>query len=98
MLTRWLGRTLDGFAAWFASAAGVLQTFVVTITIFVVEVWKPNLDPQHFLFLLWLTIYSGVTQPILAFVSSRDSRAAASKMEHVLQLEEEALHDLHGGS
>jgi len=59
---------LSSFARWFASAAGVWQTAVLVFALVLVEEFFPHLDPQGFRFLYWLTVYSAVTQPALAFV------------------------------
>jgi hypothetical protein len=81
-------RLLEWFARWFASAAGVWQTFLLTIAICVAEFIWPNLDPNHFAVLFWLTVYSGVTQPALAYVSSQaDGRTEAilGHLEHMCE-------------
>lgn len=76
---------LEAFSRWFASAAGVWQTFLVTLGVVFVEFAYPDLDPNHFGVLFWLTVYSGVTQPALAYVAVQ----ADNKMDKVLRHIEE---------
>ena len=83
MLTRWLG----AFNHWFASAAGVLQTFVLVVVLVVLERFYPHLDEHGFWLLYWLTVYSAVTQPALAFIarqSGDDREAAEARQEKIL--------------
>ncbi|MFE2998683.1 hypothetical protein ACFXG4_27230 [Nocardia sp. NPDC059246] len=68
---------LTAFDRWFASAAGVWQTFAVTVVIVILERVFPHVDPNGFWLLYVLTIYSGITQPALAHVG-----ATANKMLH----------------
>lgn len=65
-----LNKTMHRFSVWFASPAGVLQTFALTILWVIVEhIWR-HLDPNGFILLYVLTVYSGITQPVLAYASS----------------------------
>ena len=75
-----LDKYMRRFSDWFASPAGVLETFIVTIGVVIIEHIFPRLDPNGFLLLYWLTVYSGVTQNILAYASN----VSADKSETVL--------------
>lgn len=63
---------LHRFANWFGSSAGVIQTAVLVGSVVVLEVINPHIDGHGFWLLYWLTVYSAVTQPILAYVSNDD--------------------------
>jgi hypothetical protein len=63
---KWGDRLLARFDAWFTSGAGVWQTLFVCAAIVAVELIWPNLDPHWFWLLVFLTVYSAVTQPALA--------------------------------
>lgn len=85
-------RALERFAKWFASPGGVLQTAVVTAVIIAVEnIWH-GLDPHGFWLLYWLTAYSAVTQPVLAFVNRQDTTHGESLLKEILDDTEEITH------
>lgn len=65
---------LTAFDRWFASSAGVWQTFAVTVVIVVLERVFPHVDPNGFWLLYVLTIYSGITQPALAHVGTESNK------------------------
>ncbi|MCL6442090.1 MAG: hypothetical protein K6T83_01265 [Alicyclobacillus sp.] len=69
------------FSDWFSSPAGVIQTFAVTTAIGIVEQIWPNIDPQHFFYMYFMTYYSTVTQTILAYAS----KLSADKSDAILQ-------------
>lgn len=73
-------RLLDAFNDWFVSDGGVWQTFAVTLAIVVFEQVFPHVDPDHFVVLYGLTVYSGITQPALA----RAGRVAGEQQEKAL--------------
>lgn len=73
-------RAIEAFGEWFGSAAGVLQTAVVSAVVIAAELAFPRVDPHMFWWLVVLTIYSGVTQPVLAYVGMR----GAAKTDKVL--------------
>ncbi len=75
------------FSRWFSSPAGVVETFVVTIVIVIIEHIWPRLDPNGFLLLYWLTVYSGVTQQPLAYAAriAADESSATQAQIHKLQ-------------
>jgi len=76
-------QALNRFAVWFASAGGVWQTLLVVLTVVVFEFFYPRLDPNGFLLMFWLTIYSGVTQPALAYVSNRSAMGVDMVLQHL---------------
>ncbi|TDH56708.1 hypothetical protein E2F47_06145 [Mycobacterium eburneum] len=67
-------RILEAFNRWFASTAGVWQTFLFTVGVLVWEFCDPTADPHGFWLLFALTVYSGITQPILAHVAAKAAR------------------------
>lgn len=89
-LDDWMtGPVLARFNCWFTSAAGVLQTGVVVLGIAIVETAHPALDPHGF-WLLWaLTVYSGITQPALAYAGARAAEMNEELLAKVERLEEE---------
>lgn len=66
---------LKRFAVWFASSTGVWQTVAVCLGWVVVERLFPQSDPNGFLLLYVLTVYSAITQPILAYSNKMDTDA-----------------------
>lgn len=76
-------RILDDFSSWFASAAGVWQTAIVTGLIVAAERVFPHIDPNGFWLLYLLTVYSGITQPALAYVGTLANKKLDSVLEHV---------------
>lgn len=70
---------LTAFAEWFASAAGVWETTVVLLGGMTYYLYIGQLYKALF-FLALMTVYSSVTQPVLAFVG----RVAAQKAAEVL--------------
>lgn len=85
-MERWLGK----FADWFASVAGIIQTSVFVAVVLVVEWFRPSLDPHGFWLLFWLTVYSGITQPVLAFCARRASDKADRDVS-TIKLEEDHI-------
>lgn len=76
-------RILDGFSRWFASAAGVWQTAIITGLIVAAERVFPHIDPNGFWLLYLLTVYSGITQPALAYVGTLANKKLDTVLEHV---------------
>jgi hypothetical protein len=64
-------RILARFTEWFGSGGGVIQTFAVTVLVVVLELAFPRVDPHGFWLLFWMTIYSAVTQPALAYSGAK---------------------------
>lgn len=80
---------LDRFNGWFSSSAGVWQTAVIACGIAAVELADPRLDPHGF-WLLWaLTIYSGITQPALAYSARVGAEQNEAIETRLVRLEEE---------
>jgi hypothetical protein len=78
---KWSDAALAWFEDWFTSGPGVWQTFGVTVGVVLVEFFFPKLDANGFLLLYWLTVYSAITQPALAYSGARSSK----KMDDMLQ-------------
>jgi hypothetical protein len=74
---------LDRFNAWFGSAGGVWQTLGLCVVVVIFEHLHPGVDPQGFQLLYWLTVYSAVTQPVLAFGNNRSQRDNVKILEHM---------------
>lgn len=60
---------LNRFSRWFASAAGVWQTLVATTAVVLLEQFGVIPDRSGFWLLYWLTFYSAITQPVLAYTN-----------------------------
>ena len=82
---------LQAFARWFKSPAGILHTIGLVTIIVVVEAAYPSADPHGFWLLYWLTVYSAVTQPILAYVADVAGAKTDSVLNEELQLIKEEL-------
>lgn len=80
---------LHAFAKWFGSAAGVIQTFFLVSLVVIFEFVKPTMDPSGFWLLYWLTIYSSVTQPLLAYTSGVTDEANAEALKFIRYLSEQ---------
>jgi hypothetical protein len=77
---------LQAFARWFRSPAGILHTIVLVSVIVVAETVFPNFDPHGFWLLYWLTVYSAVTQPILAYVADASGNEELKLIKEELQI------------
>lgn len=62
---------LERFNAWFSSAWGVWQTVILVLIVVIWEQLDPHADQHGFWLLYWLTVYSAVTQPALAYIARR---------------------------
>lgn len=83
-------RVLDGFAEWFASRGGVWQTTIVVLAWTAAAcVWR-GLDPNLFRTMAILTVYSAVTQPVLAYCATRAARKADADTK-ALKAEEDQI-------
>lgn len=94
-----LERLLGAFNGWFASAAGVLQTLLLVVGVVVWESVSPHADPHGFWLLYWLTVYSAVTQPALAYIARRsgdDQGKAEARQEVILHHLEDILTHVKG--
>jgi hypothetical protein len=85
-------KMLEAFAKWFASGAGVWQTFLVSLAVVAAEFIWPNMDPNKYWVLFWFTIYSGVTQPALAYVAVQSEAAREAEQAQT----DSILHHLEG--
>jgi hypothetical protein len=82
---------LNRFDRWFGSAAGVVQTLVLVLAVVVAEATGLIRDDHGFWLLYWLTVYSAITQPILAYSNRRSVADQASREDLVLELERRIL-------
>lgn len=69
---------LARFAKWFSSAAGVWQTFFAVSGWVVLEYLHVVHDDNMFQLMAWLTIYSAITQPVLAYANRQDTATDAA--------------------
>jgi len=81
-------KALARFTEWFGSGGGVIQTFAVTVLVVVLELAFPRVDPHGFWLLFWMTIYSAVTQPALAY-----SGKSQQLLHEVLKNQGDMLHN-----
>lgn len=82
-------RAVDAFDDWFSSDWGAIQVFYLTIVLMAMEVARPSIDKHWFWLLVGMTVFSCVTQNILA----RGNRKA---MERIEALEQRILSHLEG--
>lgn len=75
-------RAIEWFGRWFASAAGIMQTAVFVAGWIGLEKLHVIRDSDGYQILYWLTVYSAVTQPVLAYVG----QAAGRKTDQVLRI------------
>jgi hypothetical protein len=85
---------ISRFGVWFASAGGVLQTFAFCMAVVVLELIFPAADPHMFWWLVILTVYSGVTQPVLAYVGMTGARKTDEVLAKLEALESDELAQL----
>lgn len=85
-------RLLERFARWFASAAGVWQTFIFSAAIVVAEFSGLIHDRNGFWLLYGFTVYSGITQPVLAYVNKQDTNRGEDLLEEILDDVEKIPH------
>lgn len=77
---------LTTFDNWFCSTAGVWHTLFIVIAIVILERIFPGLDPGMFALMVWLTIYSGVTQPALAHTGRESADRIEAMEQHMEQI------------
>jgi hypothetical protein len=80
-------RALVIFSEWFMSPRGVWQTFLITALIVIFELLFPHADPHGFWLLYWLTVYSAITQPALAYVGGKSSDHSEEVLKRIEGLE-----------
>ena len=83
-------RAFTRFGVWFASAAGITQTAAL-VCAWIIASRLGYLDRTGFWLLYALTVYSGVTQPVLAFIAYQGSRKADACLERLEQAERHNL-------
>lgn len=81
-------RVLSWFGRWFASPLGIYQTVLVLVVWIVGEKIHVFRDPDGYQILYWLTVYSAVTQPILAFIANRGAEDTAKVLGHIERIVE----------
>lgn len=81
---------MNRFADWFASRAGIWQTGIIVVGWSIAATVWTFLDPSLFRTMAVLTIYSAITQPILAYVAVRSSDKADRDLA-ALRLEEDHI-------
>lgn len=74
------------FSRWFQSASAVWQTLVFVLVVVLIESIRPSLDPHGFWLLYWLTVYSAVTQPALAYASAQSTLEAQKTTAMQMQM------------
>jgi vacuolar-type H+-ATPase catalytic subunit A/Vma1 len=87
---------LSRFGRWFASSGGVWQTAVIVIVWWLAEFAGLIHDPQHFQLCVWLTIYSAITQPVLAWVNKQDMSKSDQRLDRLEDKEDQELELLKG--
>jgi hypothetical protein len=79
---------LRRFGKWFASPFGIYETIIVCLSAVALELVKPTVDPHMFWLLVILTVYSAVTQPILAFIAYESGRHQEKILTHIEKIVE----------
>ena len=74
-------RFFHKFGRWFASPLGIMETVTIVGLWVIAWIANPHLDEHLFGLLVVLTVYSAVTQPVLAFIAY----SAGEKTERVLE-------------
>lgn len=77
-------RLLAAFGRWFASSAGVWQTFGISVVVTVLEFVFPHLDPNGFKWLYICTVWSFFTQNALAYSSRTDAASVQDALRKIL--------------
>ncbi len=85
---RWIERQLRRFNDWFSDSGGVWHTFVFCLAIVVLEAMHVIPDEHGFWLLYWLTVYSAVTQPALAYAGRISANRIEEKLARILLSEE----------
>lgn len=87
-------RCMDGFNRWFASRAGVWQTFGLSVIATSVEFAFPHLDPNGFKWLYLCTVWSFFTQNALAYSSQSDSENVIKYLKAILEADDRIESDV----
>ena len=64
-------KRINGFTDWFGSVPGFKQQMTFMLGWVLIAIVFPRIDPNMFHLMAFLTIYSGVTQPLLAIQNAR---------------------------
>lgn len=62
---------INSFSDWFGSVPGFKQQMVFMLGWTAIAVFYPAIDPNMFHLMAFLTLYSGLTQPLLAIQNAR---------------------------
>jgi hypothetical protein len=81
-------RILAWFGKWFASPLGILQTFIILAGWILLEKLHFIHDADGYQILYWLTVYSAVTQPVLAFIANKAGEDQGKILAHVEKIVE----------
>lgn len=76
-------KLLHWFGRWFASPLGILQTIILLALWIGAEKLHVLHDPSGYQILYWLTVYSAVTQPILAFIAYEGGKDQEKILGHI---------------
>lgn len=79
-------RAFTRFGVWFASGAGIVQTLLV-VSAWIIGSRAGYFDRTGFWLLYVLTVYSGITQPVLAFIAYQASLKADACLARLEQAE-----------
>ena len=79
---------LRAFGKWFASPLGIYETVVVLMAWIALEKFRIVHDASGYQILYWLTVYSAVTQPILAFIAYEAGNKTDRALEHIERIVE----------
>lgn len=86
-----MSRAIEAFGRWFASEGSVWQTAALVTAVVIFEFAAPRADPNAFRFLYWATVYSAVTQPVLAYVGMIGARKTDEVLERLEAAEKREL-------
>lgn len=80
--TAWDRKVIFGFTRWFGSVAGFKQQVLFIIGWTLLDIIDPTLDPKMLTLLVFLTIYSGGTQPGLAIGNEQSMKMLVQLMKN----------------
>lgn len=79
---------LRRFGRWFASPLGIYETVTVLVAWIALEKLHVVHDASGYQILYWLTVYSAVTQPVLAYIAYESGRDQAKILKHIEKIVE----------
>lgn len=97
--TPWDRKVIFGFTRWFGSVTGFKQQVLLIVGWTVLDIIFPSLDPKMLTLLVFLTVYSGGTQPGLAIGNEQSMKMLVQLMKNNIdQLKAQAvvMHELRG--